>query len=140
MLNPGRLRPNDSVDFCGGCHATTWDVRLAGKKGIESLLSPPYRLEKSKCWGNGDERLTCVACHDPHTPRARQAEYYDAKCLACHAGAGQAVSAEHPQPACKVGSTKCVTCHMPKMEVPGFHHAFPDHRIRIVRAGEPFPE
>ena len=140
ILNPGRLSPGDSVDFCGGCHATTWDVRLAGNKGIQSLLSPPSRLQKSKCWGNGDERLTCVACHDPHTPRVREAEYYDAKCLACHAPAGQTISAEHPQPACKVGSSKCVTCHMPKLEVPDFYHSFPDHRIRIVRAGEPFPE
>jgi hypothetical protein len=31
-------------------------------------------LPLSKCWGNGDERLTCVACHDPHTPTVREAE------------------------------------------------------------------
>ncbi len=29
----GTLRPPDSVDFCGACHATTWDVKLAGNQG-----------------------------------------------------------------------------------------------------------
>jgi hypothetical protein len=29
---------------------------------------------------------------------------------------------------------------MPKIEVPDFYHSFPDHRIRIVRAGELFSE
>jgi hypothetical protein len=28
---------------------------------------------------------------------------------------------------------------MPKVEVPGTHFKFTDHRIRIARAGEPFP-
>src|SRR5437899_2757359 len=29
ILNPARLAPADSVDFCGACHATFWDVTLA---------------------------------------------------------------------------------------------------------------
>ena len=33
----------------------------------------------------------------------------------------------------------CVSCHLPKIEVPGTHFKFTDHRIRIVRDGEPFP-
>lgn len=35
---------------------------------------------------------------------------------------------------------RCVTCHMPKNELPGSHNLFSDHRIRIVRPGEPYPE
>jgi hypothetical protein len=28
---------------------------------------------------------------------------------------------------------------MPKMELPGSHALFTDHQIRIVKAGEPYP-
>jgi hypothetical protein len=138
ILNPGRYGANDSVDFCGACHSTWWDVRLSGNTGTDVLLSPPYRLVGSKCWGKGDARLTCIACHDPHAPRAHQAEFYDSKCLACHVAAGQ-TSTDHPGRPCTVGVKECVSCHMPKIEVPNFHHEFTDHRIRIVRKGEPFP-
>jgi hypothetical protein len=138
IFNPGRFSPNDSVDFCGACHSTWWDVRLTGKTGTDSLLSPPYRLEGSKCWGKGDARLTCVACHDPHAPRSHETEFYDSKCLACHVAGGEA-TANHPARACSVSTTKCVSCHMPKIELPDFHHEFTDHRIRVVRKGEPFP-
>ena len=43
------------------------------------------------------------------------------------------------EPACPVGTKSCSTCHMPKTELPGAHIDFTDHRIRIVRKGEPFP-
>jgi hypothetical protein len=138
ILNPGRFGANDSVDFCGACHSTWWDVMLTGNKGTDVLLSPPYRLAGSKCWGKGDARLTCIACHDPHAPRERQAGFYDSKCLTCHVVAGQ-TSTDHPGRPCTVGVKECVSCHMPKIEVPNFHHEFTDHRIRIVRKGEPFP-
>src|SRR5438552_3186239 len=59
-LNPARLNPIDSVDFCGACHRTSWDVRLGGMTGISTVRFQPYRLEKSRCWGKGDARLTCM--------------------------------------------------------------------------------
>jgi Cytochrome c554 and c-prime len=138
IFNPGQLNANDSVDFCGACHSTWWDVRLSGSAGKDELLSPPYRLVGSKCWAKGDARLTCVACHDPHGPRVREVESYDSKCLACHVTAGKS-SDDHPVRTCSVAKSKCVSCHMPKVELPNFHHEFTDHRIRIVHEGEPFP-
>jgi formate-dependent nitrite reductase cytochrome c552 subunit len=37
-------------------------------------------------------------------------------------------------------STKgCVTCHMPKIEIPGMHARFTDHWIRTVKSGETIP-
>ena len=66
--NPRRFDPTTSVDFCGACHSTWWDVTLAGEKGIAALRSQPFRLQSSRCWGEGDARLACVACHDPHEP------------------------------------------------------------------------
>jgi hypothetical protein len=132
ILNPAHLDPADSVDFCGACHTTFWDVKLADEKGIAALRSQPYRLLSSKCWSGGDRRLTCIACHNPHRPLVRDAGSYDARCLACHAARGTAPS-EPGSPACKVASTGCVTCHMPKYEVREMHHSFTDHLIRIVR-------
>jgi hypothetical protein len=29
---------------------------------------------------------------------------------------------------------------MPQIEMPGSHHSFTDHQIRIVRPHEPFPD
>jgi formate-dependent nitrite reductase cytochrome c552 subunit len=38
-----------------------------------------------------------------------------------------------------VAKTNCVGCHMPKIDLPGAHAKFTDHQIRIVRAGDPYP-
>lgn len=141
IFDPGKLSPGDSVDFCGACHITWWDVKLTHLKGIYNVRSQPYRLMSSKCWGNGDPRITCVACHDAHEPLADDAGSYDPKCLACHATTpGVKKTKEHPGTACPVSTKNCSSCHMPKIDLPDMHHTFADHRIRIVRAGEAFPE
>jgi hypothetical protein len=140
-MNPAKLDPAGSVDFCGACHATFWDVKLAGEQGIAALRSQPNRLQSSKCWGEGDARLTCVACHDPHEPLVREAASYDSRCLSCHMQTGKPTK-DHPGRACPVGRESCTTCHMPKYEVPGMHHQFTDHLIRVVGAnrGKSSPE
>jgi hypothetical protein len=141
IFDPGKLSPADSVDFCGACHGTWWDVQLAGITGVSKVRSQPYRLQSSKCWGKGDSRITCVACHDPHVPLVREASGYDEKCLKCHVSTvGSKATKEHPGAACPVATKDCATCHMPKIEVPEMHYAFADHLIRVVRPGAPFPE
>jgi hypothetical protein len=42
--------------------------------------------------------------------------------------------------ACTLATAKCVTCHMPKVNIAVMHSDFTDHRIRIVRKCEPYPE
>jgi len=37
ILNPKYLNPVDSIDFCGACHRTWWDVSLSGSSGIKSM-------------------------------------------------------------------------------------------------------
>jgi hypothetical protein len=145
IFNPATLRPPDSVDFCGACHATTWDVKLAGTKGPTNARSQPYRLEKSKCWGAGDARLTCMSCHDPHKQLQTEAQAYDAVCLSCHATGSKSetsakTSSEHLQAACPVAQKDCITCHMPKVNVPEMHYGFTDHKIQIVRPGEGYKD
>jgi hypothetical protein len=142
IMNPEHLSPSDSVDFCGACHRTWSDVamQMPGNIGVASVRFQPYRLEKSRCWGkNGDARITCIACHDPHRPLVREPKSYDAECLACHVSKGQSQQKAATAPACKVSVSNCVSCHMPKYEVPQSHTTFTDHYIRIVRAGAGFP-
>lgn len=141
VMNPGHLSPVDSVDFCGACHRTWWDITLAGFKGVETLRFPAYRLEKSACWGAGDARITCVACHDPHKPLVKDTASYDSRCLSCHRTNGRtATTNDHPGPVCPTGTRDCASCHMEKYEFPAMHTKFTDHFIRVVRAGSEVPD
>src|SRR5277367_6777317 len=142
IFNPADLRPVESVDFCGACHRTTTDVVESTEAyGPINVRFQPYRLEKSRCWGTeGDARLTCVACHDPHEPVIRTASFYDRHCLACHAGQGSESPSRDASPGvCPVAKANCTTCHMPKSDVSEMHTKFTDHFIRIVRAGKSYP-
>lgn len=141
ILNPRHLNPVDSVDFCGSCHRTWWDVTLTGSSGIKSLRFPPYRIENSRCWGKGDARLTCVACHDPHRPLDREAVSYDEHCLSCHVNSvGAKSTADHPGGACPVARKDCVSCHMQKYAVEDIPVKFTDHQIRVIRPNDPIPK
>lgn len=141
IFNPAALKPVDTVEFCGACQRTAWDVALAGSKGIFNVRFQPFRLETSRCWGKGDTRLVCFACHDPHEPLVRDPSSYDSRCLQCHVSTTASKTAHnHPGAVCRVGNKDCVTCHMPKQEIPGMHAKFTDHRIRIVHKDEEFKD
>jgi hypothetical protein len=141
IFNPAHLDAATSVDFCGSCHRTWWDVNQMRHPGIKIVRFPAYGLEQSRCWGKGDARLTCINCHNPHKPLAKEASEYDQKCLSCHVqSAAMKPSAEHPGPACPVQTSKCTSCHMPKYELPDTHSAFTDHHIRVVRDPGKLPE
>jgi hypothetical protein len=139
IFNPARLSPADSVDFCGACHRTSADVSLNPVSGIFVLRFPAYRLEQSRCWGDGDARLTCTACHDAHKPRVQDAAFYDKVCLSCHSPAsGATKDRAHAIGACKVSNHECVSCHMPKYTIPSMHTDFTDHKIAVH--GDQFTE
>ncbi len=146
ILDPAAFTPVEMVDFCGACHRAPMDVISAKDYVPINVRFQPYRLSKSRCFGKPDPRIICVACHDPHEQVVRDTEFYDTKCLACHASrainathTGPALLAADKAPACKVQSSHCVTCHMPRYKVPQMHGSFTDHDIRIVRPGEPYP-
>jgi hypothetical protein len=141
IFNPARLTPGDADDFCGACHRTWWDVKLMDAPGVENVRFQPYRLQRSRCWNPDDPRATCVSCHDPHAPLETAAASYDAKCLACHVDQpGHATTAARPGPDCPQATSNCSSCHMPKILLPQMHARFTDHRIRIARPGDPYPD
>jgi bacterioferritin-associated ferredoxin len=120
-------------NFCGRCHRTWAEVLVEDDRSINNVRFQPYRLWGSKCYDPEDARISCVACHDPHKDPSAKRSDYDPKCLACHGGAK--VEAK----ACPVSKNNCTSCHMPRIELPGAHYKFVDHRIRIVNPNEPYP-
>lgn len=141
MFNPATLNPVAAVDFCGACHRTAVDVSFLGISGAFTLRFPAYRLQASRCWSKPDARLTCFACHDPHQPLVRDSESYDRNCLACHQGGsaakiGSTAEGENQArtaPSCPVAQKACVTCHMPRYQVPEMHATFTDHTIAVYK-------
>jgi hypothetical protein len=133
ILDPGQFNPVDQVDFCGACHRSYVDVVLSKTFGIRNLRFQPYRLERSQCWIKSNSGITCLNCHNPHQPRVRDLASYDDRCLSCHRSAS---STGHSAKVCTVSSNNCVSCHMPKYEVPGMHAKFTDHFIRVIRKDE----
>jgi hypothetical protein len=98
-------------------------------------------LENSRCWGKGDARLTCIACHDPHSPLQRETSAYDSKCLSCHVNSPVAkATADHPGPACPKARKNCAECHMPQYKVTDIPVKFTDHQIRVVSPNETIPD
>ena len=112
--------------------------------GVVNVRFQPYRLALSRCYDQGDPRISCLACHNPHKNDEPDPAFFDAKCLACHSSSVQKPTAASPSRTrmahgCRVGKQLCVSCHMPKYEIPGSHFKFTDNDIRMVRAGEPYP-
>ncbi len=122
----------ETAELCGRCHRTWSQIALNGPRGVLNVRFQPYRLTNSKCFDTADARISCTACHDPHGPLQTAAASYDARCSACHS------AAQHTK-TCRVAKANCTTCHMPKIELPGAHARFTDHQIRVVRAGEAYP-
>jgi hypothetical protein len=141
----GEMAAEEMSNFCGECHRT-WEtvvgLRLFGEKNVRFQ---PYRLANSQCFLGNDKRIRCTACHDPHVELVREDASYDGACLSCHAtktGAASAAATQKAatQKACPVADKNCVSCHMPKVQVGSNPTIFTDHDIRVVHAGDPYPQ
>jgi hypothetical protein len=143
IYNPSEMDGFDlSQEFCGSCHQSFDTVMsMSGQGGAANIRFQPYRIFNSPAHLINDRRLSCVACHDPHKQLERDAAFYDAKCLACHLSTSKDLKTPlRSASACPVSTKQCVTCHMPKVELPDMHYKFTDHWIRIVKAGERVPK
>jgi hypothetical protein len=138
---PGSIRSlkgmdaEDTAEFCGVCHRTWETVMTMGLRGVNTVRFMPYRLMSSQCFSPADKRIACTACHNPHAGLVTDEQNYDSKCKACHYSTNVAIMKK----TCPTASSKCVSCHMPRIDPGESQHAFPDHWIRVVRAGAPYP-
>ncbi|MGA9041926.1 MAG: multiheme c-type cytochrome [Terriglobales bacterium] len=137
--NLSKLSTEDASNFCGQCHRSWETVVRNHWRGPINVRFQPYRLANSKCYDGADPRISCLACHDPHQDVVRQASSYDSKCLACHTPLTQPVATPVAAKSCPVSKSDCATCHMPKVKLPDENVTFTDHQIRIVKAGDPYP-
>ncbi|MDX6709857.1 MAG: hypothetical protein QOH96_873 [Blastocatellia bacterium] len=150
IFNPGNMSADElSQEFCGSCHRSAEEV-ISNKllRGLITVRFQPYRMFTSRAHDPADMRLSCTACHNPHEDPSTDIASYDPKCFACHqsfaslkspAVAKAEIEEGRTDKACPVSQRQCISCHMPKVEFPGSHFKFTDHRIRTVREGEPFP-
>ena len=124
-------------DLCGVCHRTWADIAANGPRGLANVRFQPYRLAKSKCYNAADARISCTACHDSHErPAGVATPSTDRACAACHNSTAQT----HARSCGAAKTSDCASCHMPKFSLPGAHYQFTDHRIRIVRNKNEYPD
>jgi len=142
IFNPGGLGAHElSQSFCGTCHTSFEQAMLMpGQAFANNIRFQPYRMFNSRGHNTNDPRISCLACHNPHEKLQKETAYYDSKCLACHLTKTKDTKTERRNaPACPVSTSKCATCHMPKVELRGMHAEFTDHWIRVVKPNEPVP-
>ncbi len=156
IFNPKALSPDTlSQEFCGACHRSANTVgMMPDLGGITNVRFQPYRLSGSSGHDPNDPHFACTACHDPHIDLPLQEASADSKCTGCHtpsatasgsllqarqARSGKVVASSPVAKPCPVANANCDSCHMPRVEIPGTHFKFTDHRIRIVRPGAPYP-
>jgi hypothetical protein len=137
-----RLSAEQISNFCGECHRSFEEVPRNHWLGTMNVRFQPYRLANSKCFNGADARISCLACHDPHQQVVTDRASYDPKCLACHATTAHlppVSNSSHVGRSCPVATSSCVSCHMPKVKLPGGHQEFTDHYIRVVHPDDPYP-
>lgn len=103
IRNPKHLTAAELNVFCGSCHrqpaegdwTDPWKTR-----------HQPSSLVQAACFRKSAGSLSCLTCHDSHSPLDRASADYDKKCVGCHA------AARHRAP---VAARSCVDCHMPQV-------------------------
>jgi predicted CXXCH cytochrome family protein len=131
-----RLTPLESIRACGECHRRDDQLTPDEIRPDNRLLVrfAPVGLSQSACFTRqGDRRLDCMTCHDPHASADRRPLATAERCVACHGDAA-------PHAACPAApaTSDCTTCHMPKVEVQP-HLRFTDHWIRVHPAAATSP-
>jgi tetratricopeptide (TPR) repeat protein len=125
LINPGRLSAAALNDFCGVCHRNAPESDWTDK--WKTRHQPSY-LSQSVCFRNSNGALTCLTCHDPHSPLNEVAAAYDKRCLECHKSVRHSTTL--------VAGRGCADCHMPQVPVSA-QLKFTNHWIGIYSTGAP---
>ncbi len=126
------------AEMCGRCHRTTKDATAKNLNSEHTDLFQAHGLEQSRCYREGQNKLSCTSCHDPHTSISTDEKTYNQVCLQCHAPANIPITTRLLQRRpCPINATeKCTSCHMPKRAepvFPGSPHKVADHFIRVQK-------
>jgi len=107
------------------------------------MASHPDRLAMSSCFleswkeSSGMEPITCITCHDPHSPiEETGADTFSATCINCHeSGTDRETSGivcSEPSVRAGTSTASCASCHMPESgstDIPNIR--ITDHYIRV---------
>jgi tetratricopeptide (TPR) repeat protein len=126
IRNPKQLNAAELNQFCGTCH------RKAPEAGEEKDWSnswntrhQPTSLSQAACFRLSAGALSCLTCHDPHSPVNRSAADYDKRCSSCHR------SVRHATP---TAAATCISCHMPQVQTTP-QLRFTNHWIGVYAKG-----
>lgn len=124
----------NEADFRPGMKVSDiWAIvvkKLPQSDNSMAAVAQPMQMESSRCFQKSDGRMGCVSCHDPHeTPKPeRIKDYYNLRCLNCHADHSCSIPKEQQNKAPADGA--CAHCHMPASRAKNVPHAaLTDHRI-----------
>lgn len=158
IVHPGRLNWERQIDLCQRCHlqglnvlkpgktfadfrpgmvlGDVFDIFLPmyqGKEGRFDMANHAQRLQKSECFiksnsGNGQLRLTCITCHNPHVSvKVTGKAVFNDACVKCHESKGCSLPIQKRIKK----DNDCAGCHMPASGTDDIPHVtIHDHWIR----------
>jgi hypothetical protein len=165
IVNPSRLEHGLRESICAQCHLQgavrvvrrdrdVFDFRpgLPLDLFLSVFIRPPElgehqlvghieEMHESKCYskGQGDKKMDCISCHDPHRMPAadKKMAFFRGRCLQCHTSenCSQPIDVRKQ----KSPGDSCIECHMPRRTAADIGHvATTDHRI-VRRADKDRP-
>jgi predicted CXXCH cytochrome family protein len=137
IMNPAGATPQAVTERqCNDCHilgrGLPADADGYDRDRLGWLRSQSVGWGLSRCNTESAGAAGCVTCHDPHkSATAATTSHHEAKCLGCHAAAGNEASDGGGPKSCPVNpSSGCVGCHMPRVRVDALHLDLTEHLIR----------
>jgi hypothetical protein len=131
------------LQLCGRCHKPSPGDPVAPDDPA-IIRQQALTMPLSRCYTASDGHLSCVTCHDPHRNAETSAVAYESTCLNCHSARETTGGGHAARPrvfrtvVCPVNAaSRCLECHMPKVEIQDEHASYTDHHIRAHRTTAP---